>query len=159
MLGGAGPVAEAPVIDPRTAWLTGKLLREIVTQGHSAPIRATKIVAAGKTGTSSRTSDVWFIGYTSRWMTTAWVGDDKYERQLGFKDASFTLSVPLWARYMAEVYGAQPMVEIPWQKPPRANDIGGPLKKGFAPPPTALPGAPGPAAAPTPPPPRAPETP
>lgn len=144
----AGPVADTPAIDPRTAWLTGKLLREIVTQGHSAPIRATKIVAAGKTGTSSRTSDVWFIGYTSRWMTTAWVGDDKYDRQLGFKDASFTLSVPLWARYMAEVYGAQPMVEIPWQKPPRANDIGGPLKKGFAPPPTALPGAPGPAAPP-----------
>ncbi len=141
-------VVEQPVIDPRTAWLTSKLLREIVTLGHSGPIRATKIIAAGKTGTSSRTSDVWFIGYTSRWMTTAWVGDDKYDRQLGFKDASFTLSVPLWARYMAEVNGEQPLVEIPWQKSKRSGDIGGPLKPGFAPPPTAIPGAPGPAALP-----------
>lgn len=141
---------DAPVIEPRTAHLTSKLLREIVTQGHSAPIRATKIIAAGKTGTSSRTSDVWFIGYTSRWMTTAWVGDDRYDRQLGFKDASFTLSVPLWARYMAEVVGEQPLVEIPWQKTWKAGDTGGPLKKGYPPPPTALPGAPGPSAPPPP---------
>ena len=33
-------------------------------------------------------------------MTTAWVGDDTYERQLGYTDASFTISVPMWTRYM-----------------------------------------------------------
>jgi penicillin-binding protein 1A len=128
------------VIDPRTAYLTSKLLREIVTTGHSAPIRATKVLAAGKTGTSSRTSDVWFIGYTSRWMTTAWLGDDKYERQLGYKDASFMLSVPMWARFMYAAVGDQPLEEIPWDRPPKikANDVGGPLKKEFPPPP--LPG-------------------
>jgi penicillin-binding protein 1A len=126
-----------PVITPRTAWLTSKLLREIVTTGHSGPIRATKVIAAGKTGTSSRTSDVWFIGYTSRWMATAWLGDDKYERQLGFKDASFMLSVPMWARFMYAAVGDQPLVEIPWELPPKIkpNDTGGPLKPGFAPPP------------------------
>jgi penicillin-binding protein 1A len=116
-------------------------LREIVTTGHSAPIRATKIVAAGKTGTSSRTSDVWFIGFTSRWMATAWIGDDLYQRQLGYKDASFMLSVPMWARFMAAVVGEQPLEEIPWERPPgvKPNDTGGPLKKGFPPPPATLP--------------------
>ncbi len=134
----AGHTVE-PVIDPRTAWLTSKLLREIVTTGHSQPIRATKVIAAGKTGTSSRTSDVWFIGYTSRWMSTAWIGDDKYERQLGYKDASFMLSVPMWARFMAAAVGDAPLDEIPWEKPPsvKKSDIGGPLKDGFAPPPAA----------------------
>jgi len=132
----AGEVT-APVIDPRTAWLTSKLLREIVTTGHSAPIRATKLIAAGKTGTSSRTSDVWFIGYTSRWMTTAWLGDDTYQRQLGYKDASFMLSVPMWARYMFHVAGNQALDELPTERPPgvKANDLGGPLKEGFVPPP------------------------
>jgi penicillin-binding protein 1A len=126
-----------PVIDPRTAYLTSKLLREIVTTGHSGPIRATKVIAAGKTGTSSHTSDVWFIGFTSRWMTTAWIGDDTYQRQLGFKDASFMLSVPMWARYMANVVGDQQLEEIPWERPPgvKTNDTGGPLKKNFPPPP------------------------
>jgi penicillin-binding protein 1A len=130
-------VEPAPVIEPRTAWLTSKLLREVVTTGHSGPIRATKIIAAGKTGTSSRTSDVWFYGYTSRWMATAWLGDDKYERQLGYKDASFMLSVPMWARFMYAAASDQPLEEIPWERPLRlkANDTGGPLKKEFAPPP------------------------
>jgi penicillin-binding protein 1A len=126
-----------PVIDPRTAYLTSKLLREVVTTGHSAPIRATKIISAGKTGTSSRTSDVWFYGYTSRWMATAWLGDDHYERQLGYKDASFMLSVPMWARFMYAAAGDQPLEEIPWERPPhvKASDTGGPLKKDYPPPP------------------------
>ncbi len=126
-----------PVLAPRTAWLTSHLLRKIVTQGHSAPIRAIKIPAAGKTGTSSRTSDVWFIGYTSRWLTSAWIGDDTYERQLGYKDASFMLSVPMWARYMAAASSELPIEEIPWERPPgvKPHDTGGPLKLGFPPPP------------------------
>jgi penicillin-binding protein 1A len=131
-------IEPAPVIEPRTAYLTSKLLREIVTTGHSAPIRATKVLAAGKTGTSSRTSDVWFIGYTSRWMATAWIGDDKYERQLGYKDASFMLSVPMWARFLYAAVQDQPLEEIPWERPARvkAGDTGGPLKKEFKPPPS-----------------------
>jgi penicillin-binding protein 1A len=126
-----------PVIAPRTAWLTSTLLRRIVTQGHSGPIRAIKIPAAGKTGTSSHTSDVWFVGFTSRWLTTAWLGDDTYERQLGYKDASFMLSVPMWARYMYLATDGQTLDEIPWERPPgvKPSDIGGPLKPGFPPPP------------------------
>jgi penicillin-binding protein 1A len=133
-------VAPVPSIDPRTAWLTSRLLREIVTTGHSAPIRATKVISAGKTGTSSRTSDVWFIGYTSRWMSTVWIGDDTYQRQLGYKDASFMLSVPMWARFMYAANGEAPLDEIPWERPKgvKEKDIGGPLKNGFASPP--LPG-------------------
>ncbi len=129
-----------PVIPPRTAWLTGKLLRDVVTQGHSAPIRATKIIAAGKTGTSSRTSDVWFVGYTSRWLTTAWIGDDTYERQLGYKDASFTLSVPMWARYLYAANKDAPLLELPADKPEgvKPNDRGGPLKPGFPLPPSVV---------------------
>src|SRR5204862_96625 len=119
-----------PVIAPRTAYLTSTLLRHVVTRGHAPAIRNAAILAAGKTGTSSATMDVWFIGYTSRWMTTAWIGDDLYQRQLGFKDASFMLSVPLWARYMANVVGDQRLEEIHWERPSgvKANDIGGPLK-------------------------------
>ena len=134
-LAAVGLREEPPVIEPRTAYLTGKLLREIVTQGHSAPIRATRIAAAGKTGTSSRTSDVWFIGYTSQAMTTAWIGDDVYQRQLGYKDASFMLSVPMWARYVYAASKDQPLAEIPWEVPPGVapGDRGGPLKPGVVP--------------------------
>ena len=133
---GAG-LPKEPVIEPRTAWLTSRLLREIVTMGHSGPIRATRVPTAGKTGTSSHTSDVWFSGYTSRWMVSTWMGDDTYERQLGYKDASFMLTVPLFARFVAAATQGQPLEEIADAPPPgvKPGDRGGPLKKGFAPPP------------------------
>ncbi|HNN95498.1 MAG TPA: hypothetical protein PKI03_24640, partial [Pseudomonadota bacterium] len=128
-----------PVIAPRTAYLMDTLLRRVVSQGHSKPIRDAKLIAAGKTGTSSRTSDVWFVGHTSRWMTTAWVGDDTYERQLGYTDASFTISVPMWTRYMYAANREAPLVELPQDKPAnvKPNDRGGPLLPGFPLPPLA----------------------
>ena len=125
----ATPVPQ-PAISPRTAWLTSTLLRHVVTHGHAPALRATGFPAAGKTGTSSATMDTWFVGYTSRWMTTTWVGDDLRERALGLKDAAFMITVPMFARYMTEVAARQPLQEIPWDRPPgvKPNDTGGRLR-------------------------------
>ena len=119
-----------PAIPPRTAWLTSQLLRRVVTKGHAPALRTTGMPAAGKTGTSSATMDTWFVGYTSRWMTTTWIGDDKRERPLGHKDAAFMLTVPMFARYMWDVAAQQPLREIPWDIPKgvKANDTGGRLR-------------------------------
>jgi penicillin-binding protein 1A len=118
------------VIPPRTAWLTSQLLRHVVTKGHAPALRSAGLLVGGKTGTSSATMDSWFVGYTSRAMTTAWIGDDRRERPLGFKDAAFMLSVPMTARYLYEVTAGQPLKDIPWQRPPgvKANDTGGNLR-------------------------------
>jgi penicillin-binding protein 1A len=119
-----------PVIPPRTAWLTSKLLRHVVTRGHAPAIRTAGLPAAGKTGTSSATMDTWFIGYTSRWMTSAWIGDDLRERPLGLKDAAFMLTVPEFARYLTQVTADQPLKEIPWERPPgvKPDDTGGTVR-------------------------------
>lgn len=128
---------QEPVISPRTAWLTSQLLRRVVTKGHAPAIRSAQLLAAGKTGTSSKTYDTWFVGYTSRWMTTAWIGDvndARHRRPLGYKDAAYMLTVPMFARYMKEVTASQPLQEIPWQRPAgvRANDTGGTLRTTMA---------------------------
>jgi penicillin-binding protein 1A len=119
-----------PVIPPRTAWLTSKLLRHVVTRGHAPAIRTSGLPAAGKTGTSSATMDTWFIGYTSRWMTSAWIGDDLRERPLGQKDAAFMLTVPEFARYLTQVTAGQPLQDIPWERPPgvKPDDTGGTVR-------------------------------
>jgi len=119
-----------PVIPPRTAWLTSTLLRHVVTRGHAPAIRTANLPAAGKTGTSSATMDTWFIGYTSRWMTSTWIGDDLRERPLGQKDAAFMLTVPMFARYLTEVTAGQPLVDVPWERPAgvKADDTGGKLR-------------------------------
>jgi penicillin-binding protein 1A len=118
------------VIPQRTAWLTSQLLRRVVTKGHAPSLRATGLPAAGKTGTSSATMDTWFVGYTSNWMTTTWIGDENRERPLGHKDAAFMLTVPMFARYMVEATTGQALQEIPWDRPKgvKSNDIGGTLR-------------------------------
>jgi membrane carboxypeptidase/penicillin-binding protein len=74
--------------------------------------------------------DTWFVGYTSRWMTTTWMGDDLRRRPLGLKDAAFMLTVPMFARYMTEVTAGQPLQDIPWSRPKgvKAGDTGGKLR-------------------------------
>ena len=74
--------------------------------------------------------DTWFIGYTSRWMTSTWIGDDLRERPLGQKDAAFMLTVPMFARYMTEVTAGQSLRDIPWARPPgvKADDTGGKVR-------------------------------
>ncbi len=123
-------VKSEPVISPHTAWLTSNLLRHVVTHGHAPAIRTAGVPAAGKTGTSSATMDTWFVGYTSRWMTTTWIGDDLRERALGLKDAAFMITVPMFARYMTEVAAQQPLQDIPWERPPgvKLGDTGGKLR-------------------------------
>jgi len=119
-----------PAISPRTAYLTSTLLRHVVTRGHAPAIRNAGQLAAGKTGTSSATMDMWFIGFTSRWMTTTWIGDDKRERPLGAKDAAFMYSVPMFARFINETTAGQPLKDIPWERPPgvKPGDTGGKLR-------------------------------
>jgi len=120
-------IQEPQAIPARTGYLTSKLLSQTIKFGFASIIRATGVNAAGKTGTSSATMDTSFVGYTSRWITTVWLGDDLRERPLGIKDAAYMTVVPMWARYMAEATVGHPNLEIPWEVPEgvRKNDRGG----------------------------------
>ncbi len=104
-------------IDARAAYLTSKLLRQTIKSGFSGIVRRTGLVSAGKTGTSSATMDNTFVSYTSRWITTVWMGDDIRERPLGLKDAAYMTVEPMWARYMREAALGHPNLEIPWNRP------------------------------------------
>jgi membrane carboxypeptidase/penicillin-binding protein len=95
-----------------------RLLAEEVEFGFANVLRATGMNAAGKTGTSSATSDNLFIAFTSKFTTLVWMGDDKKERALGKQDAAYLTVVPLWARYMWEAARGFPNPEIPWTIPP-----------------------------------------
>lgn len=104
-------------IPARTAFLTTKLMAQMVKYGFTKTLRATEIHAAGKTGTSSATMDTSFVAFTSRFITSVWLGDDKRVRELGKQDAAYMTVVPLWARYMYEVTRDFPNPEVPWEVP------------------------------------------
>ncbi|HEY1813496.1 MAG TPA: transglycosylase domain-containing protein [Kofleriaceae bacterium] len=132
---------EAPrVIPQRTAYLMQRLLEHEVQFGFANVLRATGLIAGGKTGTSSATSDNLFIAFTSKFTTLVWMGDDKKERALGKSDAAYMTVVPLWARYMYEAAKNYPNLPIPWYTPPGQdpNDRGDHSKGKKAPEPMDL---------------------
>ena len=108
-------------IPARAAFLISKLLRRAIQYGFSAIDRLAEIIAAGKTGTSSATMDTSFVGYTSRWITAVWMGDDIRERPLGKDDAAYMTVVPMWTRFMYETARLHPQQEIPWRTPDGVN--------------------------------------
>ena len=62
-----------------------------------------------------------FVAFTSRHVTTVWLGDDLRVRELGKKDAAYMTVVPVWARYMYQVARDFPNPEIPWEVPDGVN--------------------------------------
>lgn len=57
---------------------------------------------AGKTGTTSKNLDAWFIGFTKELTTGVWVGPDNSKLQLLGSGA--TMAMPVWTNYMRKVY-------------------------------------------------------
>lgn len=122
-----GGVVPEQAVPARASFLITKLMREMVRRGHGRMIRQADIIAAGKTGTSSATMDTWMVGFTHRWMTVSWMGDDLRVRPLGRRDASYLTALPQWTRYMHEVLNGRKTKDIPTAVPPGVDpdDQGG----------------------------------
>jgi penicillin-binding protein 1A len=108
-------------IDRRTAYLITHMMRDVVTAGIGGRARRVEVPVAGKSGTASEnkfTTDTWFSGFTSRYATTAWMGDDTYERSMGDVEASYTTATPMFTEYMEHVVAGIPHREIPIARPP-----------------------------------------
>lgn len=60
----------------------------------------------GKTGTTNRNSDAWFMGFTPQLVSGVWVGGE--ERDIHFDSMKMgqgaTMALPIWAYYMKKVY-------------------------------------------------------
>ncbi len=109
------------VVDPRTAFLATRMMVDVVQHGIGMRARRIGVPAGGKSGTASKnafTTDTWFAGFTARYVTIAWMGDDRYERSLGDEEASYTTATPLWTDFMKPVVADVPHGPLPATTPP-----------------------------------------
>ncbi len=90
-----------PTLDPGAAWMTSRLMQEVLTEGTAASSRSLgfKLPAAGKTGTTNDYKDAWFLGYTSTLTCGVWVGFDQPATIIphGYGAA---LALPVWVQVM-----------------------------------------------------------
>jgi penicillin-binding protein 1A len=104
---------EARVIDPRNAFVTDSLMRQVTRTGTgAAAARLGRSDIAGKTGTSSDAVDGWFAGYGGGIVAVSWMGYDD-SRSLGGKEFGSSVALPIWIDYMRVALQGRPPHERP----------------------------------------------
>jgi penicillin-binding protein 1A len=63
------------VFSEATACYATEILGEVVRSGTGTRARLTEMPSAGKTGTTDRNADAWFIGFTPYLTTAVWMGN------------------------------------------------------------------------------------
>jgi penicillin-binding protein 1A len=84
------------------------LLQGVVQHGTGWRVKALNRPVAGKTGTTNDLHDAWFLGYTPRYVTGAWVGFDE-ARPLGVDETGSRAASPIWLEFMQEVLKDKPV--------------------------------------------------
>jgi penicillin-binding protein 1B len=88
-------VRRVVVADAAAAFLVSDVLAEVVRTGTGRRVAARGLTGAvaGKTGTTNRRRDAWFVGYVPGLLAVVWVGADD-NRPVGLTGAQAAL--PIW---------------------------------------------------------------
>ncbi|MGH7369443.1 MAG: penicillin-binding protein 1A [Candidatus Methylomirabilaceae bacterium] len=100
------------VMREETAFILSNVLSGVVERGTGSRARVLGRRIAAKTGTTQESTDAWFIGYTPILVAGVWVGYDT-KRSLGPHESSATLAVPIWNRFMQQVFKGLPDETLP----------------------------------------------
>ncbi|PIV21625.1 MAG: penicillin-binding protein [Deltaproteobacteria bacterium CG_4_8_14_3_um_filter_45_9] len=108
------PEEPKTVLSPQTAYILTMLLKDAVDQGTGIGAKLPDRPAAGKTGTTSDYTNAWFVGYTPDLLTAIWVGNDRQEQRMTYKEGNVGSSLPakVWGGYMSRVTAFLPVVDF-----------------------------------------------
>jgi penicillin-binding protein 1A len=109
------PKAGRSVISPQTAYIMTVLLQDVVAQGtgRRAQLPDGRPVA-GKTGTTTDYTNAWFVGYTPEYLTTVWIGNDRQEDPMRYKEGVVGggTAAAVWSDYMDEITAGLPVTNF-----------------------------------------------
>ena len=108
------PVSMAKrVLSPRVHYMMNSMLQDVVRMGTGRRALALgRHDVAGKTGTTNKSHDAWFDGYTPALVTITWFGFDSY-KTLGHNVMGGELALPMWVRFMREALKDVPEYRFP----------------------------------------------
>ncbi len=95
------------VMRPETAYVTVNAMKGVVQRGTAVRARVLNRPLAGKTGTTSEATNVWFVGFTPSLVAGVWVGYD-VKRSLGPAETGSRMALPIWIHFMQEVLDDSP---------------------------------------------------
>ena len=81
------------------AYMMTQVMHGVVVRGTAVAARELPGHLAGKTGTTDRFTDAWFIGYSPRITCAVWVGRD-VKSPIGRRMSGAEAALPTWIRFM-----------------------------------------------------------
>jgi len=86
-----------------------ELMQGVTSGGGTAPAASSVgHPVAGKTGTVNDHTDVWFIGYTSSYVTGVWMGYQERKKSLGSGFTGGRGALPIWIDFMKDFLKDKP---------------------------------------------------
>ncbi|KPV42259.1 transglycosylase domain-containing protein [Alicyclobacillus ferrooxydans] len=114
---------QTTVFSSQTAYVIDSMLRDVVTNptgtayygiGTAFP---KNYYIYGKTGTTDKQRDGWFVGYTEKYTMGIWMGYNHHEQIEVYPVNWYNLKFTLWSKIMAPVFKADPPT-MPIAEPP-----------------------------------------
>jgi len=88
------------IVKPEVAAGMNWMMNKVVTDGTAQRAGLEFTHAAGKTGTSSGPNDIWFVGFTGRYVASVWLGNDD-NRPMANGNTGGQIAAPIWHDFMA----------------------------------------------------------
>ncbi len=92
---------ETVVVSPGVAYIMKDILHTTVTQGIAGRANVNNMATAGKTGTTQKQADIWFVGFTPYYATGVWIGNDAPAITLSYTSSK---AAELWKHIMTNVH-------------------------------------------------------
>lgn len=102
------------VIDPMTAYQMTSILEGVAVRGTGARLRSLNKHLAGKTGTTNKNQEGWFVGFSPDLVVAVYVGFDE-PRTLGRIETGASVGLPIFYDFMQEALANQS--DIPFRIP------------------------------------------
>lgn len=95
--------SEHTVFNADTAFMMCDMMQGTIEEdyGTAKSIRNSKMIAAGKTGTTSSNKDAWFSGFTKDYTCTVWIGYDTPRVMAGMYGG--TIPARIWSNFMTGI--------------------------------------------------------
>lgn len=102
------------IVDPLTAYQMVSILEGVAVRGTGARLRALGKHLAGKTGTTNKNQEGWFVGFSPDLVVAVYVGFDE-PRSLGRVETGAAVGLPIFNDFMREALENQ--ADIPFRIP------------------------------------------
>ncbi|MDZ7370170.1 MAG: PBP1A family penicillin-binding protein [candidate division KSB1 bacterium] len=114
------------VLREETAYIMASMMQTVATKGTGAMSRSVYKFyhpAGGKTGTTNRYTDAWYITFTPLLAAGTWVGLDDPAMSLGDRQTGAVVALPITASFMRMAVDTLNIPPVPFERPPGVVDV------------------------------------